>query len=99
MLKMEKPGRSWKNQIWMILLRLIITFVLAAFLLEAVLTVSAFIPRGAIEQQVRSSAEYLCRRDQFEEVISGISGSKIDRYADAILLGIAWQYDAADPLR
>ena len=96
---MEKPGRSWKNQIWMILLRLIVTFVLAAFLLGAVLTVSAFIPRGAIEQQVRSSAEYLCRRDQFEEVISGISGSKIDRYADAILLGIAWQYDAEDPLR
>lgn len=34
----------------------------------------------------------------FGTVVEGVNSSKIDRYADSILLGIAWQYDAEHPM-
>ena len=77
-------------------LRAVAAFVAMAVLLAAALLGSALIPRAAIEPQMRASAEDLCARDQFFDVQEGIASSRIDRYADAILLGIAWQYDADD---
>ena len=77
---------------------LALTFVVTALLLAAGLVATAFIPRSAIERHMRASAEYLCQAPLFDEVVEGVACSKIDHYADAILLGIAWQYDAGDPL-
>lgn len=79
--------------------RLVIAFAVTASLLAAALVATALIPRAAIEPQVRASAEYLCKDEQFAEVIDGVASSKIDHYADAILLGIALQYDANAPVR
>lgn len=74
-------------------------FATTALILAAALLGSALIPRSAIKQHVLESAEYLCQDEMFFEVVGGVAGSKIDRYADSILLGIAWQYDAQDPVR
>ena len=57
------------------------------------------IPRTAIQKNMQKSAEYLCEHKQFFSVIDDYYGSRIDRYADSILLGIAWQYDSEEPLK
>ena len=74
-------------------------FIATAVLLTAALVLTALIPREAVEPRFRESAEYLCEGELFGEAFEGISSSRIDRYADSILLGIAWQYDSAKPLR
>lgn len=79
--------------------RYLCLFCAAAALMLALLVGAACIPRGAIEKNMRASAEYLAADIVFPLAVEGVEGSRIDRYADAILLGIAWQYDAADPLR
>lgn len=74
-------------------------FCAAAALGLALLVLSALIPRRAIAENMRASAEYLAAGELFGAAVDGVEGSRIDRYADAILLNIAWHYDAADPLR
>ncbi len=69
-----------------------------AALLAALVSV-ALIPKSAIRENVIRSAEYLREDELFPCVIEGQEYSRLDRYADAILLGIAWQYDDKDPLR
>lgn len=73
-------------------------FFVAVLLLTACLALTAMIPRSAIQEHVRESAEYLCEGELFGELADGVQGSKIDRYADSILLAIAYQYDAEQPL-
>lgn len=87
-----------KRCMWGVGKALVVFFATAALLLTALLGV-ALIPRAAIAHHMLESAEYLCQDEMFFQVVDGVAGSKIDRYADAILLGIAWQYDAQDPLR
>ena len=72
----------------------IITVIFVISLLAATV-----IPRTAIQKNMQKSAEYLCGRKQFFSVIDDYYGSRIDRYADSILLGIAWQYDSEEPLK
>ena len=74
-------------------------FLAAAALLLGALTAAACIPRKAIEDNVRTSAEYLCRGKLFGKVLPEVKSSTIDRYADSILLNIAWCYDGEHPLR
>ncbi|MBQ9458986.1 MAG: hypothetical protein IJU66_03545, partial [Oscillospiraceae bacterium] len=76
-----------------------LAFCLAAALMLALLVAAACVPRRTIEQNMRASAEYLAADMVFPTAVEGVEGSRIDRYADSILLGIAWQYDSADPLR
>ena len=59
----------------------------------------AQIPQDAIRGKMAASADYLCDEEMFHEVIPGVESSKWDHYADSILLGIAWQYDADKPIR
>lgn len=73
-------------------------FFTVLLLLTGALVLSAKIPQSAIRANVLESAEYLCKSQVFEEVTEGKKSSMIDRYADSILLGIAYQYDAAHPL-
>ena len=59
----------------------------------------ALIPREAIEENMLSSAKMLTEGERFGLAVEGLECSRIDRYADAILLNIAWSYDSEQPLR
>ncbi len=77
----------------------IITVVLAAFCMPALLVLSAMIPKEYIRDNMLRSAEYLYESELFGDVMEGIDGSRIDRYADSILLNIAYHYDRDYPIR
>lgn len=62
------------------------------------LVLTALIPVSAIQDNMQESAQYLKNCELFGTVIDGAEGSRIDRYADSILLGIAYQYDEENPL-
>lgn len=81
------------------ILKLMPVFLLTAAVCLGVLFFSAFIPRDAIAPRMLSSARFLCEDELFGEAAEGIRSSRIDRYADSILLGIAWQFDREKPLR
>lgn len=80
-------------------LKYIVIFLLAVAVLTTLLVLCACIPKLAIRENTLESAQFLCNGELFGTVVDGAEGSKIDRYADSILLGIAWQYDSTDPLR
>lgn len=86
---MQALKRGWKY---------IAVFVIALMVMLGMLVLAAKIPRSAIRANVRESAEYLCRGELFGTVAEGVEGSKIDRYADSILLAIAYQYSDRQPL-
>lgn len=67
-------------------------------ILMGLLVCAAMIPKSAIKENVQKSAEFLCEGKLFGTVVEGVNGSKIDRYADSILLAIAYQYDEKEPL-
>ncbi|MBR6329969.1 MAG: hypothetical protein IKR68_10050, partial [Lachnospiraceae bacterium] len=73
-------------------------FFLSIALLTGFLTVSALLPGDRIRENMHRSAELVCEKDVFFNAIENIPASKIDRYADSIILNIAWNFDPADPL-
>lgn len=77
----------------------IFTYALVMGILFLLLVLAAGLPKAYIKENVRESAEYLCERRVFFKKLPGIEGSNIDRYADSILLGIAYQYDSEHPLK
>lgn len=79
-------------------LKYIVLFCGVAALLTGLLVLSAIIPRSAIQKHAEESAQYLCEKDVFFDLVKGADGSRIDRYADSILLAIAYQYDVERPL-
>lgn len=81
------------------LIRYITVFFLTAAILLAALYFAARIPKEAIKEHALYSAEYLCGKEDFFNVIEGVDGSKIHYYADSILLNIAWSYDTYHPLK
>ena len=74
-------------------------FIILIFCFAISLIAVAEIPRESIRKHMQESAEMLCDKKVFFNMIDDVDGSKIDRYADSILLGIAWQYDSANPLK
>ena len=80
-------------------LRLSLCFLLTASLLLAMLLLSTLIPRDAIAPRMLESAKFLSEGKQFSEAVEGVPSSRIDRYADSILLGIVWQLDSDDAMR
>lgn len=79
-------------------LRYVLFFILVVASLTGIFVLIAKIPRSSIKENVQKSAEYLCDGELFGMRIDGVECSKIDRYADSILLGIAYQYDEKQPL-
>lgn len=73
-------------------------FGIVLLILIGLLVATAKIPRSAIRENVLESAQYLSEHALFETLTDGIEGSKVDHYADSILLAIAYQYDADKPL-
>lgn len=76
---------------------IILLFVALTLELLLLTAVSSF-PNTLIQENVLVSAEYLCEKVPFFHMSSKDSASRIDRYADAILLNIAWSVDASSPL-
>ena len=74
-----------------LLLPVVFVFFLSLQLL--LLYAAAFIPNSAIEKHYKESADYLCEKQVFFNLNKDINASKIDRYADSILLNIAWNFD------
>ena len=64
----------------------------------SILSLSACIPSSLIQTNMEESASYLLANDVFFNANSYDSGSRIDRYADSILLGIAYSYDNRHPI-
>lgn len=95
---MTQEGRKERMRVAGKCLKYIAVFGSTLLLLTGLLTAAAVIPQSAIRENVLASAEYLCEDEVFPVILEEVSGSKLDRYADSILLGIAWQYDAAHPL-
>lgn len=88
-------GKDYKKT----LLLLPVVFLLTAGLLFGVLLIATFVPKEAIAPRMLASAEYLNKDRLFKPAVSGVPSTRIDHYADAILLGIAWQYDKENALR
>lgn len=78
--------------------RYILTFFTVTLLLTCFLALSALIPKTAIRENIYKSAVYLCEGEMFGTLVEGVEPSRMDRYADSILLGIAYQYDNEHPL-
>lgn len=76
----------------------VLTFFVIISLLMGMLVLSARIPRALIRENIKESAVYLCKGELFGTLVEGVNGSRIDRYADSILLAIAYQYDSDKPL-
>ena len=74
-------------------------FILSALAMTGLLVLAASIPPDLIREKSLESAEYLSGQEIFGCVIKDVEGSRIDKYADAILLNIASHYDPSDPLR
>ncbi|MCR5508263.1 MAG: hypothetical protein K6F34_06225 [Lachnospiraceae bacterium] len=82
-----------------IIIKKLILFFITTGLLCVLLVSTAWIPKEAIRHNSLVSAQYLMQKDVFFDAASGINGSRIDRYADSILLNIAYHYDREYPLR
>lgn len=76
----------------------------AAFLLSAAVLIigllgAARIPRDAIHNQIKESAEYFAQYPQnFRHIVEGVDGSLRDQYADVNLLDIAYYIDSEHPV-
>ena len=81
------------------IIKYITGFVVTAALLTAILCLAAKIPTQAIYKHTLESAKYLSAGESFGYVIEKKKSTMIDRYSDAILLNIAWNYDTGYPLR
>ena len=83
-------------------IRKVINYIIIFFCVLAVLTSAlifvAKIPQAKIADNMRKSAIYLCEKEVFFHAIEGVPSTMIDRYADSILLAIAYQYDSEAPL-
>ena len=80
------------------ILRYILIFGASFALLLGGLIASASIPKAKIKENVYQSAQFFCDAKIFDAKIQGVSSSILDRYADTILVAIAYQYDSENPL-
>lgn len=84
-----------KVKLW----KMVLVFIGVYILLCGSLILTSFIPRSAIQSKMEESAEYLCNRNMFQNVMTGIPASRLHGYADSILLNIAYNYDSAQPVK
>ena len=77
----------------------IAVFFVTVLLLTGALYFAAKIPKNTIRKHMLESAEYLYGEELFGSVISFADSSMIDKYADSILLNIAWNYDSKYTMR
>lgn len=93
----EKQGKLMKN-ILKNTVKYISVYLVTAAVLLGLLVAAALIPQSSIRKNMGRSAEFLCENELFVKGAGELDGGKLDRYADAVLLGIAYQYDSNKPL-
>lgn len=76
----------------------ILLFLLLIIVEFFVLVLVALIPKSSVQQNFQESASFLCERDVFFYASELDKASKIDRYADSILLNIAYNYQSHSPV-
>ena len=76
----------------------ILIFLIITAIQVGLLVLSACIPGRFIRTNMMQSADYLTEQAVFFNIDESDSASRIDRYADSILLGIAYGYDENKPL-
>ena len=81
------------------IIKYIAVYIIAAAVMTGLLVGVACIPQKSIKENVKKSADFLCSNYIFLEKAEGIDASTIDRYADSILVAIAYQYDSKNPLK
>lgn len=79
-------------------LKAVAVFAATLLILFCLLLASAFIPNGAIAENMRASAEYFKTADAFEKTTEHLGGVA-DNYADSILLNLAWNMGRGSALR
>ncbi len=75
----------------------LILFICLVILELGLLTAVFCIPQKYIRENVQDSAVYLCQKAPFFHLSKTDVSSRIDRYADSILLNIAWSADSENP--
>ncbi len=81
------------------LIKYTLVFVVMTSLQLGLLCIVASIPNTYIKKNTEISATYLSERFVFFNINEGDASSRIDRYADSILLNIAYSYDSATPIK
>lgn len=76
-----------------------IIFLTAALAMAGLLVIAAMIPKDSIRGKSLESARYLADSELFGDALKDVPASRIDRYADSILLNIAYNYDSDHPLK
>lgn len=76
----------------------LIIFVSLLAVLTGLLILVAKLPQKKIQSNMLESAEYLNTLGLFDPAVEGVNSTTIDRYADSILLAIAYQYDSEKSL-
>ncbi len=72
----------------------LVIFVCVLAGLTAMLVLAAKLPKSKIQDNMIESAEFLCEDKVFTYAVEGVNSTQLDRYADSILLAIAYQYDS-----
>lgn len=65
----------------------------------AALVLVCLIPQSAIRQSCTDAADYFVRNEKYPMVIEGYEATRVDNYADCVLLNVVWNVDAGAPLR
>ncbi|MBE5871746.1 MAG: hypothetical protein E7294_10880 [Lachnospiraceae bacterium] len=73
-------------------------FVVTVLCLTGILAASARIPTEKLQENMKKSAGFLCEREVFFKLSENLECSNIDRYADSILLSIAYHFEPEHPL-
>lgn len=75
-----------------------IVFVTVVIGLMCCMIFSTFISQDRLTKHYLESANILCSRDVFFDEVENVDCSRIDRYADSILLNISWYFNRDLPL-
>lgn len=73
-------------------------FVAAQVLFVLFMCACAKLPKEKIKGNMLTSADYLCEKEVFFDIIEGLTPTTIDRYADSITLNIAWNLNGDDAI-
>lgn len=81
-----------------IISKYLLIFVIVTFVQIGLLFLTAIIPGDTINSNLKESADFLTDKELFFNIQNDNIASRVDRYADSILLGIIYGYDHEHPL-
>lgn len=79
------------------ILKYVLVFVVSVVVLFLVMVGSEFISQDAMRDNMASTADFICEKECVFSLWTGMPAGNIDRYADSVSLGIAWQSDSEHP--